>query len=1227
MRSNQGEVYPDSCRTATFHKDLTHCHCYQVPIQRPRIELTPYLTVKLFNNELPSIDSTSSHITLQRATSPEALSTISVTSESTKSKRSIVPSTSLTFSDSKTEKQLTSSSSTSTAITTTLMTTPSPLVPNMTVLSTSTSSPSVPNMTASLTSTSLASTQSKPTKALTKPESSTTSPNLAMAASTTSTSTGLTSVTSTVGKRSTRATLSTCLTSATFVTSKSTNQSMSSKLLITSPTSPRTTTTAINQSTFLWLSQLMLLLLMCISSVVSFPTQPAGTYGDNNITVYVKQPTPLVTIELSVLDQKQTKTTAETKTGDHITHSRLQTDNGHHFSPEISVKLINLLGSPSTSNPIFDVSGTDSSQFVTESDNETILLDTKPTSAPTNQSVNLAVIPVLGIFFLMVILWMKCSTWFRDHLRDQDLEDDGKEYVILSPPEEGYREVEFRSDTSSMYYDTVSSYRSILRQKVEYGGFNNYDTVTSIRSILQQRTDVRDAAVQVKLQGEHLKTDRWKSVSGILNNSGSSSDLLKVPKKTHRQVSFQTSQNESYDPPLQLTCDANIQVGDSSTERMKNKEQARLLQKPVDPNLGSGAEVSKYFGSGTQLSMQSSNASLIGLNIFGVPYPSTSHQEGNDATRQQEMPGSDGSGGGEHEGSTGETSSYGGTSSVTSKDEPAQCEIINPKHRRVHQFQVLRVDSSDGLYREPVQSKDAELTSETTDVSEKDSTLLTETSQDDYSLAQPLPHPHHYLCRRLKQAKRRCKDPTGPIADSISDFKPPIFSEVKFGQPPSDEDECDYGDDINLQVKHGAQQNCGLSQTLFIDENNENNCWCEQAMESGKGDKLNQLLEAHASSVAAAPRASPISMHSSAASSTLSSHSSCSSLEAIKDEINDEDGGEDGRGLNLPQDASCYIAQGMYAEEETPLIMDLAGDSPCQSPEIHALVRQRGHRSSSGYETQGHETPSTAKGHVPETGDTSCDVTPLTSSTNSLHECCDGKRCTILAEAQSAQHPLSTHLHQQPLPHPQHHLHHHHPYHHHHHQQQQQQDQLAETLMIHPGVPQDTSRIPSYIPHNTFRQETRHDDNNNNNNSLRRSVMERNQSLDQRLSLPSTSATRNTNNNSSSSSTIGGGITGDSGNNNNNNSNTSRNQIQRIPDTGSEDLRSTATGSTRLAEPKIVKQEEPIDFKRFHRKPVPPILREKEPLLLPSNYIAPTTTPTADVHLPNTKTDSNFEIV
>ncbi|CAI9740476.1 Hypothetical predicted protein [Octopus vulgaris] len=1085
-----------------------------------------------------------------------------------------------------------------------------------------TPSPSVPNMTASLTSTSLASTQYKPTKALTKPESSTTSPNLAMAASTTSTSTDLTSVTSTVGKQSTRETLST------RSTSKSTNQSMSSKLLITSPTSSRTT--AMNR--FLWLSQLMFLLLMSISSVVSFPTQPAETYGDNNVSVYVKQPTPLVTVELSVLDQKQTETTAETKTGDHITHPRLQTDKGQHFSPEISVKLINLLGSPSTSNPIFDVSGTESSQFVTESGNETILLDMKPTSAPTNQSVNLAVIPVLGIFFLMVILWMKCSTWFRDQLRDNDLEDDGKEYVILSPPEEGYREVEFRSDTSSMYYDTVSSYRSILRQKVEYGGFNNYDTVTSIRSILQQRTDVCDAAVQVKLQGEHLKTDRWKSVSGILNNSGSSSDLLKVPKKTHRQVSFQTSQNESYDPPLQQTCDANIQVGDSSTERMKNKEQARLLQKPVDPNLGSGAEVSKCFGSGTQLSMQSSNTSLIGLDIFGVPYPSTSHQEDNDATRQQETPGSDGSGGGEREGSVGETSSYGGTSSVTSKDEPAQCEIINPKHRRVHQFQVLRVDSSDGLYREPVQSKDAELTSETTDVSEKDSTLPTETSQDDYSLAQSLTHPHHYLCRRLKQAKRRCKDPTGPITDSISDFKPPIFSEVKFGQPPSDEDECDYVDDINLPVKHGTQRNSGLSQTLFIDENNENNCWCEQTMESGKGDKLNRLLEAHASCVAAAPRASPISMHSSAASSTLSSHSSCSSLEAIKDEIN-EDGGEDGRGLALAQDASSYITQGMYAEEETPLIMDLAGDSPCQSPEIHALVRQRGHRSSSGYETQGHETPSTAKGHVPETGDTSCDVTPLTSSTNSLHECCDGKRCTILAEAQSAQHPLSTHSHQQPLPHPQHHLHHH-PHHYHHHQQQQQQqqqDQLAETLKTQPGVPQDTPRIPSYIPHNTFRQETRHDDNNNNNNNnLRRSVMERNQSLDQRLSLTSTSATKNTNNNSSSSSSssaIGGGITGGSGNNNNNNSNTIRNQIQRIPDTGSDDLRSTATGSTRLAEPNIVQHEEPIDFKRFHRKPVPPILHEKEPLLLPSNYSAPTTTPTADVHLPNTETESNFEIV
>ncbi|GAB1611272.1 hypothetical protein Ahia01_001414500, partial [Argonauta hians] len=654
-----------------------------------------------------------------------------------------------------------------------------------------------------------------------------------------------------------------------------------------------------------------------------------------------------------------------------------------------------------TYSSMYDVSHTDTSQLMS-TDNETILLDIQPTSAPSNQSVNLAVIPVLGVFFLMVIVWTKCSTWFRDNLRDQDIDDDGKEYVILSPPEEGYREVEFRSDTSSMYYDTVSSYRSILRQKVEYGGFNNYDTVTSIRSILQ-RPDVCDASVQVRLQGEQLKTERWKSISGILNNSGSSSDLLRVPKKTHRQVSFQTSHNECYDPPLQQMCDANIQVGDSSTERMKieekNKEQGRRgSQKSGDITLTGNGFGAKNFGSGTQLSTESSGTSLVELDDLDLAYTSSSQQDDDDDDDDDDLSKDQDTYGTEEEESAAETSCYSGVTSVTSKEEPAQCEIIRPKHKKGHQFQVLRVDSSDGLYTKPQPpSHEHETTaSETTDLSEKDTTLLTETSQDDLSLAQTLSHPHHYLCRRLRKAYSS-KD-SASISDSISDFKPPIFREVKFGQPPSDEEESDYIDDLNLPVCRNKRQHSGTGERLLTEKDNELACWCEQF----KGEDLNQLLDAHASAVAGAPKASPISMHSSASSNIVSIHSSCSSLAAIKDEAATEgtadEGGEE---QDFPPDDSGYIA-----EEEAPLITSRRPSHPVRVyPETFPKPsRKMGIRLSGSGGGGGGGGIGVGIGGAEAGEATSCDVTPLTSSNNSLHDSWDAKHTHQQQQQQQHHH-------------------------------------------------------------------------------------------------------------------------------------------------------------------------------------------------------------------------------
>lgn len=618
-----------------------------------------------------------------------------------------------------------------------------------------------------------------------------------------------------------------------------------------------------------------------------------------------------------------------------------------------------------------------------------------------SKNVNLAVIPVLGIFFLMILVCFKGCSWFREHLKEHDIEDDGKDYVILSPPEDGYREVEFRSDTSSMYYDTVSSYRSILRQKGEYGGYNNYDTVTSIRSVLQ-RADVRDAAVQVRLQGQ--RPDRWKSVSGILNNGdGSNSDLLRVPKKTHRQVSFQTSHNETYDPPPPRMCDVNIQVGDSTMERLKQQQektskfQNGILPRQISPGYGSRSCLA------SSLPNRHSSASLRSM----------------DRPESHPLKRTDSSG-------CASTTSN-STAASTGSNVPGKA-----KNRRIHHFQVLRVNSTDRLGSREIERMDpspirpAVITPHYIDQNRSASGLALDKSADYQDRAErpssasfdnsrgelygapmtTMCHPHYFCDQFVQTDSDSANDTMSPVtAAAHTSVSPPILTEVKLSHARSEDEDSD---ELNGIKK--LDTDC-LRHELYIDESSDTTGeeslvtsgrnsanWSEQLDEE---DQLQKLLQAHASAIAGAPIASSISLESSSScrSSTDDvaqrleldrSHQTVT--EAGDATTTSEDSGEGRSGFESRLGpGNGQTENDEPKDEETPLIersfTDISSSPYSQSPVTGpgTLNSTRPHRVSSGYDTQGPES-SSVKGPA-EAGDSSCDVTPLTSSSNSLQEC------------------------------------------------------------------------------------------------------------------------------------------------------------------------------------------------------------------------------------------------
>ena len=78
--------------------------------------------------------------------------------------------------------------------------------------------------------------------------------------------------------------------------------------------------------------------------------------------------------------------------------------------------------------------------------------------------LNLAIIPVVGILILLTVLCLKCCSWFRQYSRGGD-KDNPNQYDIVEQGDIDYDQIDMKSDTASTaYYDTVSSFCSLLRR-------------------------------------------------------------------------------------------------------------------------------------------------------------------------------------------------------------------------------------------------------------------------------------------------------------------------------------------------------------------------------------------------------------------------------------------------------------------------------------------------------------------------------------------------------------------------------------------------------------------------------------------------------------------------------------------------------------------------------------------------------------------------------------------
>lgn len=141
--------------------------------------------------------------------------------------------------------------------------------------------------------------------------------------------------------------------------------------------------------------------------------------------------------------------------------------------------------------------------------------------------LNLAIIPALGVLFLLIVGCLKCCKCFRRYTRGGDKDENmiGTDYaVIVQDGEEEFDYVDIKSDTASnACYDTVSSYCSFLKRS------NNSNSMTPVRQFNLDNTRINSPRKEVM----HRSTSS-KEGTPILSRQTSETE---VPSETCDSVS------------------------------------------------------------------------------------------------------------------------------------------------------------------------------------------------------------------------------------------------------------------------------------------------------------------------------------------------------------------------------------------------------------------------------------------------------------------------------------------------------------------------------------------------------------------------------------------------------------------------------------------------------------------------------------------------------------------
>lgn len=155
---------------------------------------------------------------------------------------------------------------------------------------------------------------------------------------------------------------------------------------------------------------------------------------------------------------------------------------------------------------------------------------------------NLAIIPAVAVLVFVIILCLKCCTWFQRYTRGSNKEDTGYA-VIVKDGDDEYDPIDILSESASTAcYDTVSSYCSFLKRS------GNESTLNSIRAL--RPTNLKDINSPNKDLWQRLMR---RNANGDIENSP---DELSVKTKQGKASALRMSSTSSEETTSEILVDS-----------------------------------------------------------------------------------------------------------------------------------------------------------------------------------------------------------------------------------------------------------------------------------------------------------------------------------------------------------------------------------------------------------------------------------------------------------------------------------------------------------------------------------------------------------------------------------------------------------------------------------------------------------------------------------------------